>query len=488
MSARRWRKARIVAVLILLVLLVVAALTHRFGERVLRGLLLEQAAALLVPGLRIDAPLEWSLYPEASLTVRDVSVVDDDGVARLRVRELRVILDRDVLFERRLHARSVTLAGLELTLSRDQPNHWRADGWVRTGDQGAGASVVPGIDLVHISDAMLRVDGEPALVLSSLDLSAGPILPAEPGRFKLTADAMLSGATALNMRIALGGGFAPLGVERRLDDLSLVVEGEGAGFDAVRIDLDIGRVMIPDDAPPALVGILARVSMQMAGVGLDGRLASAGLRPGMRGWTAAEPRFDAELRLDDRRMNGTLAASGLIIEDLNRIDLQGFELDITHVPDPPLMLELSGGLDIRRDAASGIVTASLVARDGTLALPHPAGGPSTFEIAFEGDAGVTLDPADIVSTAQMHGRVGGTFDATRFDGQWQFESTRSPSLAVQLVLDRLDLDAYLPPPAAASGPLDLSIWRDWPVTGQLTVQTLRVRGLQSRDATLSLGR
>ena len=134
------------------------------------------------------------------------------------------------------------------------------------------------------------------------------------------------------------------------------------------------------------------------------------------------------------------------------------------------------------------MTASLVARDGTLELPHPAGGPSALEIRFEGDAGVTLDPADIMNTTHMQGRIGGAFDATRFDGQWQFESTRSPPLAVQLDLDQLDLDAYLPPPAEESGPLDLTIWRDWPLTGQLTVQTLRVRGLQSRDATLSLGR
>lgn len=487
MSAGRWRKTRIVAVLILLSLLVFAALTHQFGERLLRGLLLERAAALLVPGLRIDAPLEWSLYPDASLTVRDASVVDDDGVARVRVRELRVIVDRDALFERRLHARSVTLAGLQLTLSRDQPSHWRADGWVRAGDRGAGPPVLPGIDLLRISDATLRVDGEPALVLSSLDLSAGPILPDLPGRFDLKADAMLAGPTALNMRIALSGGFVPLGVQR-LDDVSLVAEGEGGGFDAVRIDVDIGRVMIPDGAPPELVGMMARVSMQKAGIGLDGRLASAELRPEARGWVASEPRFDAELRLGDRRMNGQLAAAGLVIEDLQRIDLQDFILEVAQVSDPPRALALSGALEIRRDSGSGTLTASLIAHDGTLELPHPAGGPSALGIRFGGEAGATLDPADIGNTTHMHGRIDGTFDATRFAGQWQFESTRFPPLALQLDLDQLDLDAYVPPSAEESGPLDLSIWRDWPVTGQLTVQTLGVRGLQSRDVTLSLGR
>lgn len=488
MSAGRWRKTRIVAVLILLLLLVAAALTHQFGERLLRGLLLERAAGLLVPGLRIDAPLEWSLYPDASLTVRDASVVDDDGVARVRLRELRVIVDRDALFERRLHVRSVTLAGLELTLSRDQPSHWRADGWLRAGDRGAGPSAMPGIDLVRISDATVRVDGEPALVLSSLDLSAGPILPDLPGRFELTADALLPGPTALNMRIALSGGFAPLGVQRRLDDVSLVAEGEGGGFDAVRIDADIGSVMVPDGALPALADMLVRVSMQQAGIGLDGRLASAAVGPEAGGWAAVEPRFDAALRVGDRRMNGRLAAAGLVIADLHRIDLQDFMLEVAQVSDPPRALALSGALEIRRDPGSGTLTASLIARDGTLELPHPAGGPSVLGIRFEGDAGATLDPADIGNKTHMHGRIDGTFDATRFDGQWQFESARSPPLAVQLDLDRLDLDAYLPPPAEESGPLDLTIWRDWPVTGQLTVHTLRVRGLQSRDATLSLGR
>ncbi|MCK0510231.1 AsmA family protein [Aromatoleum buckelii] len=118
---------------------------------------------------------------------------------------------------------------------------------------------------------------------------------------------------------------------------------------------------------------------------------------------------------------------------------------------------------------------------GTLELPHPAGEPAPLNVSFSGD--LRFDPAG----PSVRGTVAGSFDDSRFDGRWRFEPEAVPPLGVALSLDRLDLDRYLPPPAAKPAPADLTAWRNWPVEADLRVGRLTVGGFVSENARLRLG-
>ena len=113
-------------------------------------------------------------------------------------------------------------------------------------------------------------------------------------------------------------------------------------------------------------------------------------------------------------------------------------------------------------------------------LPHPAGGTAPLALSFAGAA--RIDPVRQVAD----GTLSGAFDDSRFDGAWQFDAAAAPPLALTASLDRLDLDRYLPPPAADPAPADLAAWRNWPVEADLRVGELRFRGLVSENARLQL--
>lgn len=117
---------------------------------------------------------------------------------------------------------------------------------------------------------------------------------------------------------------------------------------------------------------------------------------------------------------------------------------------------------------------------GTVELPHPAGEPAPLEVSFSGD--LRFDPAG----PSVGGTVAGSFDDSRFDGRWRFEPDAVPPLGVALSLDRLDLDRYLPPPAAQPEPADMTTWRNWPVEADLRVGRLTVGGFVSENARLRL--
>lgn len=119
-------------------------------------------------------------------------------------------------------------------------------------------------------------------------------------------------------------------------------------------------------------------------------------------------------------------------------------------------------------------------KGGTLELPHPAGEPSPLKVSFSGD--LRFDPA----ASSVRGTVAGSFDDSRFDGRWRFEPDAVPPLGVALSLDRLDLDRYLPPPAAEPEPADLTAWRNWPAEADLRVDRLTVGGFVSENARLRL--
>jgi len=72
--------------------------------------------------------------------------------------------------------------------------------------------------------------------------------------------------------------------------------------------------------------------------------------------------------------------------------------------------------------------------------------------------------------------------------QWSVDRALDPPLRLSARVDRLDLDRWLPAAGNAREPAPLSVWRDWPVSGDLVVDRLTWQGITFDKARLTLGR
>jgi len=194
-------------------------------------------------------------------------------------------------------------------------------------------------------------------------------------------------------------------------------------------------------------------------------------------WKAENASIDAQLRVDDWTASGQLSAPDPHLH-AGGLNLPSFAL--TLVTDGPMAVSLDAQAALALDTNDAGGEVRLSEAHGQLALPHPAGHEAPLEIDFRGDA-MWSQLSEIVA-----GQVSGSFDQSIFDGSWRYAPTEAPPVSFDLTLDRLDLDAYMPPPVRDAAPADLTVWRNWPVEANLSVGELRLLGFISRDARLSL--
>lgn len=129
-----------------------------------------------------------------------------------------------------------------------------------------------------------------------------------------------------------------------------------------------------------------------------------------------------------------------------------------------------------------------------LELAHPAWLPQAFSLTARG--GLALDGSQGV----VQGEFSGRFDDSGFRLQLAHDARQAHRLQLDMQVDRLSLDRYLPPSPGASGdtpapapaaseapPLWLQ-WQDWPVAGRMSVEALSVQGLTARSVVFRINR
>jgi len=467
------RPAAIVAAALVL-LAVATALALRGAGAWLRTAAEEALQARLVPRVLIAEPVELLLLPQPALTLREVSLHEASGETPLAVRELTLRLDPAALWRGEVAVATLAVSGVELALRRDATG-WNALQWLRPDADDAGGPTPP-IGRIVIEGARIRIEGDFPAQIELTRLAAGPFIPGASGtlalagraagdaaalelgaeaRYRLDAD----GAVSVDaVQVNADGRFAQWRLSAARLQLGALRRGPGAALQA-----DAASVTLTAAAPPTTVELEARLAQW---VGDGTRWRGTGLALTLQAGHEAH-RLSANLT--------SPAAEG----DADSWRLPQVTIGLaTQAPSPPLALELAG--ELAGEMVSAAPSLRLAIERAQARLPHPAGGATPLALSFAGAA--HLDPVRLVAD----GTLGGAFDNSRFDGAWRFDAAAAPPLALSASLDRIDLDRYLPPPAADPAPADLAAWHNWPVTADLRIGRLRAGGFTADNARLRL--
>ena len=472
-ALRSVRRPAAIAAAALVLLAVAAALALRGAGAWLRTAAEETLQARLVPRVHIAEPAVLSLLPQPALTLRKVSLHGASGETPLTVREATLLLDPSALWRGEIAVAALSVSGMELTLRRDATG-WNAAQWLRPGTDDAGGAAPP-IGRVVFEDARIRVAGDFAAQVELTRLAAGPFFPGASGTLELAAR-LVGDAAALELAADARYRLDTDGVS--IDTAQLTAGGRFAQWrlNAARVRLDALRLG-PDGALQAGAATVTLTAAAPATtVELAARLAQFAA-DGTR-WRGTELALTLDAGHEGHRLGARLA-SPAAEGDADSWRLPQVTIGLaTQSPSPALTLEIAGEL-------AGAMTADepslrLAIERAHARLPHPAGGTAPLALSFAGAA--RIDPVRRVAD----GTLSGAFDDSRFDGTWQFDAAAAPPLALTASLDRIDLDRYLPPPAADPAPADLAAWRNWPVAAELRIGRLRVGGFTSDNARLRL--
>jgi len=410
------------ALFLVLTVIVIAAAVH-FGGEWLRAEFERRLQARIVPAVRVDGPVRTRLWPAPGLVVNGIRVAGDGEADMLEIRCLAVELDPAQLLHGRVALTSLTLDRADIVLRRGDEAGWNLAGWLRPDAAGGDGAAVP-IGRLVVANTALRVVGARGEPLAELSDLRLTAGPIAPG---------ISGTFELNGRVTAGAAFPA--------DLRIASSGN--------YRFDAGAAIVENLAFSA-----------------QGSVAQWRVDRGEAHVARLRRERDGTVRLGDSRFALELA------EGERALAVQGS------------LATLEAAVGTAGRAAAGPVPGGTAIdatfNGGTVELPHPAGEPAPLMVSFLGD--LRFDPAG----PSVRGTVAGSFDDSRFDGRWRFEPDSVPPLGVALSLDRLDLDRYLPPPAAQPEPADMTAWRNWPVEADLRVGRLTVGGFVSENARLRL--
>lgn len=480
--SRRLRRLGQIGIALLLVLGAAVALVLWHGGEMLRATLEAALQARLMPTVRLGAPLRWRLLPQPQVIVRDVSLTEASGASVLALAELRVALDGAALSEGRLDIASVDVDGLELTLAHDAAGGWNAARWLRAAPDDAAPTPMVPIGRLGLVNGRVRVAGEISADIAGVTLNMAPLRPGAAGEFTLAARADVPSAALADVRIDAAGQFVADMRQPRLEHLTLEGVGKVGAWSVDHAVVRAARV-----EPEADGGLHARdltldLAAQSEAARIETQVALATLSANAANWHAEALQVRARGEQGSRSVAATLQAervqadgAGWALPDLA---LQASSSGAA----PAATLSLTGAARFHR--ADGAAQVALAVREARTSVPHPADASATLDLAWSGHARYDL------ASAAAAGELAGSFDQSRFDGRWTFDPHAPAPVKVSATLDRLDLDRYLPPAKAdaeAADGANLAPWRNWPVSADLRVGELRVRGFVSQAARLRLG-
>lgn len=453
-----------------------------FGPGWLLVAIEREAQQYLKPRLRIDGPLSWQLWPQPSLTLARLLLLDDAGQPQLKVESVRIEFAPDALSAAVVPLALLEIRGVDAVISQDAEGGWNVGDWLVERSDAQAQAVLPFRSL-SISDGRVRVStpenafeldritikldqetGEPAW----LDLSlTARIHSTDSPALELEADAgarlhvVVDGVRLSAPRLALSGQVG----EWLLEHASVSGEGgslkDGGSWVSGPITLDVAARRPLDVLSASLT--LDRLEASAAALG------AYGLKLDIKG-NLAQGAIQANLSATDLQLD---AASWVVAGLTADTRYSGASAEAS--------VSFSGDATGVGFATEHHIEANI--RDGRAALPHPRNPAHQLSLRFGGALGFDLP------TGSADGRFAGGFDQSLFELEWAWLPVPSAVLTARMEIDRLTLDAYLPSDASSPGTAsDFSLpqWQDWPISAELRVGTLEFRGLVSRDARLSI--
>lgn len=271
-----WRGVALVFLALLFVSLVAVAVGFQFARPALErwaAARIEAALdAALVPDVRIEGPLRWQLWPEAWVSLEQISVSDDDHTM-IRIPHLLIELDTDALKTGQLVLKRIVVAQLAVLPGAD-PMRWvNVDAWLVPGRAG-GAGVPPVIRELVVHEARLELEAPIPITLNPLSASIRmPVMPAQRGTIVVDA-----GLRATVQDVPLAGQISHQG-EFRIDETGLQLDRtvlDFTGNAAFREGADIVLRVIDLAASTDTLQAEIELQVSMAGAGdAGGRFAGA---------------------------------------------------------------------------------------------------------------------------------------------------------------------------------------------------------------------
>lgn len=389
--------------------------------------------------LRIDKPIELSVFPWLGMGTGGVSLSNAEGFADqpfAQVGELQLRVKLMPLLSKQVEVDTLVLSGLRLNLEKDKSGRTNWDDLAKPKqDQQAepqetsdgAADFVLKVQGVRIEDALIswmdRQTGE-SYTLQDMKLVSDSLEPGQPAALEM-ALTLLSEAPKrrldlqVDTRLTTDAGFQVFDVAGLR--LSLAAQGEGLPQDGVTIelsgdvkaDLEQGTVSVPG------------IEVSGPEVALNAELSVSGLNE--------QPKVDGRVQLDKT--------------DIKRLaDLFGVKIDTA---DPAALTRFSADLRLSQDGKA-----------------------------------LRIDP------------LKATLDDSQLDGHVHLLDPQGPVVRVALNLDQINLDRYMPPkqeqpeqPAAeseqAAGEDPFAALRTLDLEAKATVGKLVVSNLKMSQITLT---
>lgn len=485
---------RILSPALVAVLLIGALLVQQSGT-LLRTALERGLQPLLVPTLRIGAPVEWRLLPQPGLTLRAITLTEADGSTPLVLREAELSLAIDAA-ARHIMIDVLDLTGLELALTKAADHGWNAAGWLAPRDAAtSGSGVAVTVGRLHLREASVRVVGPPddrasggrpvdGLRLDALEVAIEALQPGVAAPFTLAGEVRIGPPAGLELRLDTSGALTIGEAGAAIDALRVDGRGRSEGLEAIVVVLGAERIELGGtDGSASASAIAWQIAAEKDGFG---PLRASGTLSRLTGTAQAWRSGPIELSLEAAPATGSLTAR-LDVDELAGVASQWSASHLSlsarsSAGSPPLELTLAarargeGGTD----ALPWPGALTLEVASATLRTPHPSGSGDALAIEWSGRLQAAL------ASAEVDAVLDGRFDDSRFEARASYRPGTALPVRLDAAVDRLALDRYLPPAQPDGPPPDLTSWRRWPVEAELRIEELKLGELTAQDGRIRL--
>jgi len=454
---------------------------NRFKSE-LAGFVKERTQRTLV----IDGAIKLAFFPRIGVELGKLSLSEPKGSAEFAaVNSARVSVELLPLLSKQIVVDRIAIDGLSAKLTRYKDGGSNFDDLLG-GSAAAGQkqdSGAPGLRLevagIDISNTNLQWKDEAnrrQFAIKGLSFKTGRLSNGVPSKFE-TALHLASGQPALDVQIHATGSMSldPQAGHYRLTELAASASGSAAGIVLNKLDVQGGMDFRPDaTAMDALLvvfsGKLGSEVME-ATLGIPkAQIAKQTVRAEkvtlVLGLTRSEGSINAKLSVP--AMEG--AGDAFKAADF-ALALEGKQGEIGFKGS--LASPISGNVEGGRYQLSRLA--------GNINLTGPSLPKGAVALRLGGDAALDLAR----KTAQLN--VAAKFDQSNIHAKLGLTQFSPPALALDLDIDRLDLDQYLPPRteqqarSSSESPIDLSALKAVNASGTIKIGALQVSRIKAAD-------
>lgn len=447
----------------------------------LAGFVKERTQRTLV----IDGAIKLAFFPRIGVELGKLSLSEPKGSAEFAaVNSARVSVELLPLLSKQIVVDRIAIDGLRANLTRHKDGGSNFDDLLgapaaaQTQDPGA-----PGLRLevagIDISNTDLQWKNEAngrQFAIKGLSFKTGKLSNAVPSKFELALH-LASRQPALDVQISANGSMSldPQAGHYRLAGLAASATGTAAGIVLDKLDVQGGM-----DFRPEATGIDALLVNFSGKLGSEGMEATLGIpKAQIAGQTVRAEKVTLVLRLTRTKGNINATLSVPAMEGAGNafkaadfaLALEGKQGEISFKGS--LASPVSGNVEGGRYQLSRLA--------GNVNLTGPNLPKGAVALRLGGDAALDLAR----KTAQLN--LAAKFDQSNINAKLGLTQFSPPALALDLDIDRLDLDQYLPPQteqqarSSSEKPIDLSALKAANASGTIKIGALQVSRIKAAD-------